>query len=210
MQDSITIADVGSMVKVSGSRIATPFGPPRPGSTPTNMPSTSPSIISDSVFTVSSTPKPRNRSSSASMALGSEPGLERAFGHDHIEGDVEGDEHRRGEDERRQHRLPPGDAPDDAHESGDEQEARDVDAQPLREEAEQERRHQHLHHPLELVAVDEGFVLAAMQYGFHQAEEARRAEEQRQVEREVAGLGTVRSPASAAPPVVPRHQRRES
>ena len=31
MHDSITIADVGSIVKVSGSRIATPFGPPRPG-----------------------------------------------------------------------------------------------------------------------------------------------------------------------------------
>ncbi len=31
MHDSITIADVGSIVNVSGSRIATPFGPPRPG-----------------------------------------------------------------------------------------------------------------------------------------------------------------------------------
>ncbi len=46
------------MVKVSGSRIATPFGPPRPGSTPTKMPSTSPTIISASVFQVSSTAKP--------------------------------------------------------------------------------------------------------------------------------------------------------
>ena len=58
MQDSITIAEVGSIVNVSGSRIATPLGPPRPGSTPTKMPSTSPSIISSSVFHVSSTAKP--------------------------------------------------------------------------------------------------------------------------------------------------------
>jgi hypothetical protein len=31
MQDNITIAEVGSIVNVSGSRIATPLGPPRPG-----------------------------------------------------------------------------------------------------------------------------------------------------------------------------------
>ena len=52
------MAEVGSIVNVSGSRIATPFGPPRPGSTPTNMPSTSPTIITASVFHVSRTVKP--------------------------------------------------------------------------------------------------------------------------------------------------------
>ena len=30
-QDSITMAEVGDIVKVSGSRIATPLAPPRPG-----------------------------------------------------------------------------------------------------------------------------------------------------------------------------------
>ena len=40
------------------SSFALKFGPPRPGSTPTKMPSTSPSIISSSVFQVSSTAKP--------------------------------------------------------------------------------------------------------------------------------------------------------
>src|SRR6516162_8791614 len=58
MQDSITMADVGSIVKVSGNRIATPLGPPSPGSTPTKMPSTSPTIIRASVFHVSRTAKP--------------------------------------------------------------------------------------------------------------------------------------------------------
>ena len=55
MQDNITIAEVGSIVKVSGRRIATPFGPPSPGSTPTKMPSTSPTIMSASVLTVKRT-----------------------------------------------------------------------------------------------------------------------------------------------------------
>ncbi len=52
------MAEVGSIVKVNGSRIATPFGPPSPGSTPTKMPSTSPTIITASVFHVSKTAKP--------------------------------------------------------------------------------------------------------------------------------------------------------
>jgi hypothetical protein len=58
MQDSMTMAEVGSIVKVSGSRIATPFGPPSPGNTPTKMPSTSPTIITARVFHVSKTVKP--------------------------------------------------------------------------------------------------------------------------------------------------------
>src|SRR5437870_3323388 len=67
MQDSITIAEVGSMVKVSGNRIATPFGPPSPGSTPTKMPSTSPTIIRASVFHVIRTAKPCSSSPKASI-----------------------------------------------------------------------------------------------------------------------------------------------
>jgi hypothetical protein len=58
MQESMTMAEVGSIVKVSGSRIATPLGPPRPGSTPTKMPSTSPTIITARTFQVSRTLKP--------------------------------------------------------------------------------------------------------------------------------------------------------
>ena len=40
------IADTGSMVKVSGSSSDTPFGAPRPGSTPTRMPSSTPPAMS--------------------------------------------------------------------------------------------------------------------------------------------------------------------
>ncbi len=39
------MADVGGIVKVSGSRIATPLAPPSPGSTPIMTPSTIPMNI---------------------------------------------------------------------------------------------------------------------------------------------------------------------
>src|SRR5512147_1405650 len=99
MHDSITIAEVGSMVKVSGSRIATPFGPPSPGSTPTKMPSTRPTIISVNVFHVSRTAKPCMSRPRASMAvsLAAERSFERPLRHDHVERDVEGEEHDRRE-----------------------------------------------------------------------------------------------------------------
>src|SRR3981189_1467948 len=98
MHDSITIADVGSMVKVSGSRIATPFGPPSPGSTPTKMPSTSPTIISNSVFHVIRTAKPCISRPKASIeilswfvqALVAEGRFQRSLRHDDVKGDIEG------------------------------------------------------------------------------------------------------------------------
>src|ERR671913_412834 len=42
MHESITIAEVGDIVNVSGRRIATPLAPPRPGSTPISTPRTMP------------------------------------------------------------------------------------------------------------------------------------------------------------------------
>src|ERR1700751_1231065 len=132
MQDSITIADVGSIVKVSGSRIATPFGPPSPGSTPTKMPSTSPTIISASVFQVRSTAKPCTSRPKASILppaapLVAEGRFERPLRHDDVEGDVEGHEHDRGEDEGGRERLPQRDLADQAHEAGDQEKARDIE-----------------------------------------------------------------------------------
>src|SRR5207237_1061759 len=93
MHESITMADVGSIVKVRGNRIATPFGPPRPGSTPTKMPSTSPTIINANVFQVSRTPKPCMSSPKASMESISKQGFERPLRHDDVECDIERDEH---------------------------------------------------------------------------------------------------------------------
>src|SRR6266496_3979878 len=98
MHESITIAAVGSIVNVSGKRIATPFGPPRPGSTPTKMPSTRPTSISASVFQVSRTAKPCIRRVSASI-LEPEHSFERPLGHDDVEGELERGEHRQCEEE---------------------------------------------------------------------------------------------------------------
>src|SRR5258708_22342962 len=112
MQESITIAEVGSMVKVSGSRIATPLGPPSPGSTPTKMPSTRPTIISSSVFHVSRTAKPCMSRPKASITrvlsiyLIAKGRFQRSLRHDDVEGAVEGHEHRGGEQQGRQQRFP--------------------------------------------------------------------------------------------------------
>src|ERR1700752_4142484 len=115
MPDSITSAEVGSMVKVSGSRIATPLGPPRPGSTPTKMPSTRPTIIRVMIFQVMRTAKPCSSNPNASMTgfLPAEGRFERALRHDDVERDVEHDEHRSGEDEGGEQRLPPSDLADE-------------------------------------------------------------------------------------------------
>jgi hypothetical protein len=49
------MALVGSMLKVSGSRMATPLGPPSPGSTPTTMPSSTPRSMNMMLWNVSAT-----------------------------------------------------------------------------------------------------------------------------------------------------------
>src|ERR1700741_4789534 len=108
MQDSITMAEVGSIVKVSGNRIATPLGPPSPGSTPTKMPSTRPTIINTSVFQVRRTANPCNSRPKASInksnAFCDSPSVakgrfERPLRHDDVEHDIEGNEHECGEHE---------------------------------------------------------------------------------------------------------------
>ena len=52
------IADVGGIVNVSGRRIATPFAPPSPGSTPISTPSRMPMSMNSRFFHVSATAKP--------------------------------------------------------------------------------------------------------------------------------------------------------
>src|SRR6185436_700951 len=133
MHDSITIAEVGSIVKVSGSRIATPFGPPRPGSTPTKIPSTSPKIIKAMIFHVMRTAKPCNSSPNASMTsfLAAQGRFERALRHDDVKGDVEGHEHHGGEHQGGEQRFPPRDLADEAHETDDQEEACDIEAEEL-------------------------------------------------------------------------------
>src|SRR6187549_961021 len=58
MHDSMMMAEVGGIVKVSGSRIATPFAPPRPGSTPMITPSRMPTSIKARLYQDNATLKP--------------------------------------------------------------------------------------------------------------------------------------------------------
>src|SRR5262249_55855613 len=58
MHDSMMMAEVGGIVKVSGRRIATPFAPPRPGSTPMITPSRIPTSINATLYQDNATLKP--------------------------------------------------------------------------------------------------------------------------------------------------------
>src|SRR6478672_3927266 len=221
MHDSMTIADVGSIVNVSGSRIATPFGPPSPGSTPTNTPSTSPTIISASVFQVSRTAKPCINRPKASMQiypyfahdpipktavhfsgscasyLAAKSRFQRALRHDDVKGDIEGHEHDGREQEGGEQRFPQRDPSDHAHEGGDQQEARDIEPEILHGETKQQRRNEHRHDAPQLRPGDEGLRgLLARQPGGNKAIEAGAGEAHRQIKREIAGLRAGRIPGN--------------
>ena len=61
------MAEVGVIVKVSGSKIATPLAPPRPGSTPMSTPSTMPTTMSSMFMGVSTTANPWNSEFNSSI-----------------------------------------------------------------------------------------------------------------------------------------------
>ena len=63
----MTMAEVGDIVKVSGSRIATPLAPPRPGSTPISTPRMMPTNIRPMFIGVRMTPKPCMSALSSAM-----------------------------------------------------------------------------------------------------------------------------------------------
>src|SRR5215217_6902602 len=69
MHESITIAEVGDIVNVSGSRIATPLAPPRPGSTPISTPSVMPISMRSMFMGVRMTLKPWNKALISFMAF---------------------------------------------------------------------------------------------------------------------------------------------
>ena len=58
MQDSMMMAEVGDIVKVSGSKMATPLAPPKPGNTPIKTPKIMPTNISSMFIGVKMTLKP--------------------------------------------------------------------------------------------------------------------------------------------------------
>ncbi len=63
------IAEVGDMVNVSGSRMATPLAPPSPGSTPISTPRVMPTSMSTMFIGVRMTLKPWNSALISSICL---------------------------------------------------------------------------------------------------------------------------------------------
>src|SRR5262245_53751840 len=102
MHDSRMMAEVWppgccAIENVSGSRIATPFAPPRPGSTPMITPRVIPASISIRLNHESATAKPPIRLwSSCTRAPLREPEgrFERTLGQRHLEPDLEHEEER--------------------------------------------------------------------------------------------------------------------
>src|SRR5262245_11454080 len=97
------IAEVGFIENVSGSRMATPFAPPRPGKTPISTPSRMPTSIRKKFCSVRTTPNPCIRALISSTAsplfpclrgLVAQHVLERALGQRHLEPDFEHQEQR--------------------------------------------------------------------------------------------------------------------
>src|SRR5438552_16295436 len=97
MHESRMIAEVAppgccAMENVSGSRIATPFAPPRPGRTPMITPRMMPASISMMLNHDSATAKPPIRDWISCIRAGlveAEPGFQRALGQRNLEPDLE-------------------------------------------------------------------------------------------------------------------------
>src|SRR3954470_17839111 len=165
MQESRMIAEVVppglcAIENESGNRIATPFAPPRPGSTPMITPSTMPTNISARFFKLSATMKPCIKdwisSITARPSAQAQQILERPLRQRDEEPDFENQEkHRHGADAD-DCDLPPGVLAEPAHEEGDEHHRGDVDPGPHDQAHVQCGWHQHRQHQLELLPLDEG------------------------------------------------------
>src|SRR6185437_4066191 len=170
MHESRMIAEVCppgccAIEKVSGSRIATPFAPPNPGSTPMITPSVMPASISSRLNQERATSKPPIRCWICSIAMASgvsEGRFDRPLGQRDLEPDLEHQEEH--EDDADAHRGDhrPAVLAEVAHEHGDEDDRRLVDAEAVPgvvdEEDEDDGRNEHDEDHLELAPAHEGLV----------------------------------------------------
>src|SRR6185295_12813538 len=97
MHESRMIAEVVppgtcDMPKVSGSRIATPLAPPRPGSTPMITPRITPANISAMFFSDMAIAKPCINDWISSISVQPQQGFKRPFWQRDLEPDLEDDE----------------------------------------------------------------------------------------------------------------------
>src|SRR6185369_8641804 len=164
---------------------------------------------SKTVFSRSEGPRSRGRGAKRlPWLLVSKQGFKRPLRHDHVERYVEGNEHDHRKYEAGEQRLPESYAAHHPHEARDQQEARHVEPEPLREQAEKECRDENLHDPAQLIARDESFA-SLRRIENHAAEtiEAGASENDRKVERKISRLRTIRRPHHAGAPVVEGKQQ---
>src|SRR3979490_405700 len=139
MHESRMIAEVVppgdcAIEKVSGSRMATPLAPPRPGSTPMITPSTMPTNINARFLRVRATTKPCSRDCTSSIRLTQpQQRLERALRQRHLEPELEDQEKNDAVADADRGHLPPRVLAEPAHEEGDEHGRSDVEADPADE-----------------------------------------------------------------------------
>src|SRR5687767_8076063 len=139
MHESMMIAEVGGIENVSGSRIAMPFAPPRPGSTPMITPRLTPMNISMRLKGVSATAKPWNSAAISPNCFSPDcrsvteerERIERALVQRHLEPDFERRESRRADRETQHDAFQPAVLAEPVHEYGDVDGRSDVQADQL-------------------------------------------------------------------------------
>src|SRR5689334_24378797 len=160
MQESRMMAEVAppgvcAMVKVSGSRMATPLAPPRPGSTPMITPRITPMNMNSRFFSENATAKPPARAWISATSAHPEQSFDGTLGQRHQKPALEDQEERhRGADTDGEH-LPPGELAQPAHEEGDEHDRGDIDADRGDRSHVDRGRNQHRQHHFQLLGMDE-------------------------------------------------------
>src|SRR3989338_1867503 len=189
------IADVGGIVNVSGSRIATPLAPPRPGSTPMTVPSAMPSTATKMLYGVIAMEKPCRRFSRSTRSV-PEPRLEWPLRHRHQEPGLEDDERKDRAAHGDGHHEEPRVASDPAHVEGRVDGGGHVQPDELHHDHPGCRRSEDLEDGHELRPLDEGPLRAAEP---RPGEDDARDDDQdrREPEREEAALWPFDAPADA-------------
>src|SRR5712692_2216192 len=201
-----------AIVNVSGSRIATPFAPPSPGSTPMMMPRTTPTNISSRLNGDSATPNPCSSaliSSTwppfpgvswvtlpAARSIEAQRGLERPLGKRYREPNFENQEKRDADAYCDGCDLDPSVFSEPPHEVRDVYRGGDIEAQERDQRYVDHRRHEDRENHLQLLARHKRFRgERGVSQRAHEDRRAREANQQPDVEGEVAGLRSVISPS---------------
>src|SRR5919197_4877177 len=199
---------VCAIEKVSGSRIATPFAPPSPGSTPMMTPRMMPTNMNATFLKLSATTKPWASASISAIALAhAQRRLERPLGQRHQEPDFEDEKEHHAVADAHRDDFPPRVFAEPAHEKADEERGGDIDTEPADQPDIDRGRDEDGQHQRELVRLDEGAVLiAAQKKSTHQIHQRGDAHEQPDVKGKVTRLRPVFRPARAQAHAVPHDE----